>query len=404
MTDSRWLMSDEDAGCSFLIQHPLSRIPYLVSCIDFEQALKNDRAARLFKITNFSRITQYLKRPVETSRHLSILRAMRAFSWLLLMLIGVAPAAFAQTTHLQGRLLGYDGQPMELAHVYLIELSGRMPRVRFGDPTSQTARFAQLYEDKSKRRGAFDLDWYDDAVYARVRHEPELKAKKWALEHPEAARQDGLDAAYLPEPGLDRRPLVEARMALDAAIRQAEEAIERLRTPPGAHVKKIVIRSRPPFDGTVAPLAVGQPTPAFSVPSVDDPTRLITNRDLEGCIVLIDFWATWCGPCIGEMVFLHEAKERFSKAGFDILSISLDGLNESVRDFRAIKGRAMPWLHGIALDSAGDRVLVRFDVRTIPRAVLVDRDGTILRTDDLRGPDLLRTLEEVFGEPPQQED
>ena len=225
------------------------------------------------------------------------------------MLIGVAPAAFAQTTHLQGRLLGYDGQPMELAHVYLIELSGRMPRVRFGDPTSQTARFAQLYEDKSKRRGAFDLDWYDDAdsLYACVRHEPDArtqqvllldhidKAKKWALEHPEAAQQDGLDAAYLPEPGLDRRPLVEARMALD-------------------------------------------------------------------------------------------------------------GLYESVRDFRMIKGRAMPWLHGIAPGSAGDRVLVRFGVQAIPRAVLVDRDGTILRTDDLRGPDLLRTLEEVFGEPSQQED
>ena len=125
----------------------------------FERALKNERAAPLFKITNFSCITQYLKRPVETSRHLSILCAMRASSWLLLMLIGVAPAAFAQTTHLQGRLLGHDGQPTELAHVYLIELSGRLPRVTFGDPTSKTARFAQLYEDKSKRRGAFDLDW-----------------------------------------------------------------------------------------------------------------------------------------------------------------------------------------------------------------------------------------------------
>jgi len=148
-------------------------------------------------------------------------------------------------------------------------------------------------------------------------------------------------------------------------------------------------------------ISPGREVPPFQVISLDAPEEVFSEESLRGRIYLIDFWGTWCAPCIAEMPELHEAFMTFKDRGFTILSLSCDESPERVADFR--NGRwPMPWLHGFLSECYHDRnrnPLVRsFEVVGFPSHVLVDRDGTILQTGPaLRGRRLITTLEGVFS-------
>lgn len=144
-------------------------------------------------------------------------------------------------------------------------------------------------------------------------------------------------------------------------------------------------------------IMVGKTAPAFSLASFDQPGITYTSVGLNGRIVLIDFWATWCGPCIEEMPNLHQAYEKFKGRGFEILSVSLDEKPEVVKEFR--RGRwKMPWLHSLL--SSNPEMKKQFEVVGIPKAVLIDRDGRIVAVGkDLRGRNLVQTLTRVMGTP-----
>jgi thiol-disulfide isomerase/thioredoxin len=112
---------------------------------------------------------------------------------------------------------------------------------------------------------------------------------------------------------------------------------------------------------------------------------------------MLDFWATWCGPCITEMPYLHAAYEDWRDAGFTILSLSFDLAPEDVENFRAEGDWPMPWLHTYVEDGADSDLAEELDVVNIPRAILIGRDGTILATNEaLRGEKLELTLARVF--------
>ncbi len=142
----------------------------------------------------------------------------------------------------------------------------------------------------------------------------------------------------------------------------------------------------------------GQQIPRFEVRSMDDPALTISTADLAGRVVMMDFWATWCGPCITEMPFMHEAFERYAPDGFTILSLSFDLERADVERFRAEGDWPMPWWHVFVEQGAESELAHRLDVVNIPRAILVGRDGTILATNEsLRGERLDETLSRVFG-------
>ncbi len=137
----------------------------------------------------------------------------------------------------------------------------------------------------------------------------------------------------------------------------------------------------------------GRPVPDFAIPSMDDPTVTFTRDGLFGRTVLLDFWATWCGPCITEMPYLHAARERFGPLGFEILSLSFDLAPEDVTRFRAEGEWTMPWLHAFVAEGMDSPLADDFDIVNIPRAILVGPDGRILATnEDLRGDRLAETL------------
>ena len=138
----------------------------------------------------------------------------------------------------------------------------------------------------------------------------------------------------------------------------------------------------------------GNPVPEFSITRLDGTP--FTNENLEGHYTLIDFWATWCHPCVGEMPHLHEAWKKYHGKGFQILSLSLDRSPDDIARFR--KKWPMPWAHAYLEKGFGNPIVKMFEVNGIPTPILVGPDGTIVATAPAtRGEQLMATLDALYA-------
>ncbi len=140
-------------------------------------------------------------------------------------------------------------------------------------------------------------------------------------------------------------------------------------------------------------IRTGSPVPEFTVTLLDGST--FTSKDLAGHYTLIDFWATWCSPCVGEMPHLHEAWKKYHDKGFQILSLSLDRSPDDIAKFR--KKWPMPWRHAFMEKGFKNPVVESFEVVGIPTPVLIGPDGTIVATEPVtRGEQLIAILDGLY--------
>jgi thiol-disulfide isomerase/thioredoxin len=143
-------------------------------------------------------------------------------------------------------------------------------------------------------------------------------------------------------------------------------------------------------------LRVGIAVPSFHFAGLTDSTQSYTRESMLGKVYLLDFWATWCGPCIGDMPYLHATFDSLHAKGFEILSVSLDQDPGDVTKFLSGEWK-MPWQHAFARGGFNNASMRQFEIVFIPRMALVGRDGNIIAVDsDLRGEKILPTVRQAL--------
>ena len=299
--------------------------------------------------------------------------------------------------------------------------------VRFRDLTSSAARFVSIYEAMMRRRDRLHNALVEYKKTGRPLNEfgydwsPDLTdlARKISKEKQPLLRQallfSYLDIGYgnygaKLDAAVARRALAE--IAPTSSLWSIEPtlvgvAIDSEGEPQKytSYVQEVIDHHSDPavvkiVRGSLSPdrhILVGKIVPAFSLAAFDKPRAIYTREILKGKIVLIDFWATWCVPCIEEMPNLHQEYEKFKEQGFEILSVSLDEKPELVSEFRKEKWK-MPWLHSLL--TSNPEVKKQFEIVGIPRGILIGRDGHIVATDKaLRGRNLDQTLSQLVSAP-----
>lgn len=179
----------------------------------------------------------------------------------------------------------------------------------------------------------------------------------------------------------DLNKLIETYNFLDSEIKGSDY---------GRKVYNQILEMKKINDG-LANLAIGKIAPKFSAPSTDG-TPLALD-DIKGKVTIIDFWASWCGPCRRENPNVVKTYEKYHDKGLEIISVSLDKPGQKDRWLKAIEDDKLTWHHVSNLNYFNDPVAKQYNIQSIPATYILDADGKIV-AKNLRGP----ALEQKIGE------
>lgn len=141
-------------------------------------------------------------------------------------------------------------------------------------------------------------------------------------------------------------------------------------------------------------VAIGAMAPEFT--EADTAGKMVSLASFRGKYVLLDFWASWCGPCRRENPNVVKAFNRYKGKNFTILSVSLDRPNGKQRWLDAIHKDGLTWNHVSDLQFWQSKAAGMYAVRAIPQNFLIGPDGKII-AHNLMGDDLEDKLAELFG-------
>ena len=128
------------------------------------------------------------------------------------------------------------------------------------------------------------------------------------------------------------------------------------------------------FDVVESRVAPGAPAPDFHAVTLDSQPVAKGIADYRGQVMLLNLWATWCGPCEWEMPSIQALHNEFASSGLKIVAVAVDdpGFEQRVRDFVARKGLTFEILH-----EGSGKIESDYEARGIPATYLIGRDGVI---------------------------
>lgn len=146
-----------------------------------------------------------------------------------------------------------------------------------------------------------------------------------------------------------------------------------------------------------AGITPGAKFPDFQVQ--DTAGKPLSIGSLKGKVVLVDFWATWCGPCVMKMPGIVKAYDKYHPNGLEIVGISLDLSRDQLEAF--VKKNSIPWPQYFDGQAGESKLAQKYGVSVIPANFLVDREGNLI-AKNLQGAELDQAIARALTQAPQK--
>jgi peroxiredoxin len=199
---------------------------------------------------------------------------------------------------------------------------------------------------------------------------------------------------YIAEHYADRNSALVAISSLDetedkALIEEALNKIEKL-SPASKTLVDNLRKARAEKKEREERMKVGNPAPAFTC--LNAKGKKMSPSDFKGKVLVLDFWASWCGPCRQEIPNMKKFYEEFKGKGVEFLSVSIDAKEEAWR--KAMKEENMAWPQGWVKDG-GKEVMNLYQFGGIPFILVIDKDGNIFKKN-VRGENIKTAVQECL--------